>query len=555
MQFEEPITELPENPNTLLNATLDQILGELAAENRNTRNQRDVIVSSAKSRIRELLNRVLNASAIGVDPLKWWCNLIDSNSKQIATPALEVLSIPATSAPIERVFSQAGLATARHRNRTSFELLNSQLVFYCNIECLERSKKSILPQDIPFYIRMFATGTSLNYAASSTHAKICCAFTTPGINSTRQKINSAFNSTVASNYWYPACGTVAVTEGVGQTNLVINRNDPLAAMSLVDDATSALQKPNELPDISIRKSPNKIRCEDKSKLIKKSRTHTKDMKQCDPKAKDFALLDYRTKGKRARPYSKEPPKPQNAYSQQGAASSMKTVIYGSSAHNPPAKLSDVIVGSAQTLERWKISNIQLPPNVHNVSHPEVLKANPLGSSSNKDDFDKMRKKLNRQLHDTVEILEDSTGHSYASIFKKYLRVSDEGAQLTTVDIEDPFIMRHHQILNFAAFCEMLVSRVESLKRIMLTTKQDHEDKAGQAKSLAELTRSLLQHDVSLTIGYKDFHDRMIRFDNGYAIQIGRGLDIYKFQSKYTIGFQLQKLRKCKKTTIHVYREY
>uniref|UniRef100_A0A915DW53 Uncharacterized protein n=1 Tax=Ditylenchus dipsaci TaxID=166011 RepID=A0A915DW53_9BILA len=222
-------------------------------------------------------------------------------------------------------------------------------------------QKSILPQDIPFYIRMFATGTSLNYAASSTHAKICCAFTTPGINSTRQKINSAFNSTVASNYWYPACGTVAVTEGVGQTNLVINRNDPLAAMSLVDDATSALQKPNELPDISIRKSPNKIRCEDKSKLIKKSRTHTKDMKQCDPKP-----------------------------SQQGAASSMKTVIYGSSAHNPPAKLSDVIVGSAQTLERWKISNIQLPPNVHNVSHPEVLKANPLGSSSNKDDFDKMR---------------------------------------------------------------------------------------------------------------------------------------------------------------------
>uniref|UniRef100_A0A915D0D7 Uncharacterized protein n=1 Tax=Ditylenchus dipsaci TaxID=166011 RepID=A0A915D0D7_9BILA len=124
MQFEEPITEVPENPNTLLNATLDQILVELAAVNRITRNHRDVIVSSAKSRIRESLNRVINASAIGVDPLKWWCNLIDFNSKQIASPALEVLSIAATIALIQRVFSQAGLATARHRNRTSFELLN-----------------------------------------------------------------------------------------------------------------------------------------------------------------------------------------------------------------------------------------------------------------------------------------------------------------------------------------------------------------------------------------------------------------------------------------------
>uniref|UniRef100_A0A915E9V1 HAT C-terminal dimerisation domain-containing protein n=1 Tax=Ditylenchus dipsaci TaxID=166011 RepID=A0A915E9V1_9BILA len=150
MQFEEPITELPENPNTSLNATLDQILGELAAENRNTRNQRDVIVSSAKSRIRELLNRVLNASAIGVDPLKWWCNLIDSNSKQIATLALEVLSIPTTSAPIERVFSQAGLATARHRNRTSFELLNSQLVFYCNIMTMSMRLILILNYDYEY---------------------------------------------------------------------------------------------------------------------------------------------------------------------------------------------------------------------------------------------------------------------------------------------------------------------------------------------------------------------------------------------------------------------
>uniref|UniRef100_A0A915DCC2 HAT C-terminal dimerisation domain-containing protein n=1 Tax=Ditylenchus dipsaci TaxID=166011 RepID=A0A915DCC2_9BILA len=103
-----------------MNATLDQILGEVAAENKKFRSQKEVSQSNAKSWVRDVLNRVLNASSSAIDPLKWWVNMLDADAKQIAILALEVLSIPATSAPIERVFSQAGLATARHRNKSLF---------------------------------------------------------------------------------------------------------------------------------------------------------------------------------------------------------------------------------------------------------------------------------------------------------------------------------------------------------------------------------------------------------------------------------------------------
>uniref|UniRef100_A0A915CXK8 HAT C-terminal dimerisation domain-containing protein n=1 Tax=Ditylenchus dipsaci TaxID=166011 RepID=A0A915CXK8_9BILA len=107
--------------------------GKVAAENKKFRSQKEVSQSSAKSWVRDVLNRVLNASSSAIDPLKWWVNMLDTDAKQIAILALEVLSIPATSAPIERVFSQAGLATARHRNKSLFHLLNSQLVVYCNM--------------------------------------------------------------------------------------------------------------------------------------------------------------------------------------------------------------------------------------------------------------------------------------------------------------------------------------------------------------------------------------------------------------------------------------
>uniref|UniRef100_A0A915D6W3 HAT C-terminal dimerisation domain-containing protein n=1 Tax=Ditylenchus dipsaci TaxID=166011 RepID=A0A915D6W3_9BILA len=67
-----------------------------------------------------------------IDSLKYWTSLIETEVQPVAKLALEVLSVSISSAPVERIFSQAGLATARHRNRTKLDLLNSQLFIHCN---------------------------------------------------------------------------------------------------------------------------------------------------------------------------------------------------------------------------------------------------------------------------------------------------------------------------------------------------------------------------------------------------------------------------------------
>ena len=55
------------------------------------------------------------------------CAEVWEEAKPLTMFALEVLSVPATSAPVERVLSKAGLMTRLHRNRAKLPLMNDGL--------------------------------------------------------------------------------------------------------------------------------------------------------------------------------------------------------------------------------------------------------------------------------------------------------------------------------------------------------------------------------------------------------------------------------------------
>ena len=120
------------------------------------------------------------------------------------------------------------------------------------------------------------------------------------------------------------------------------------------------------------------------------------------------------------------------------------------------------------------------------------------------------------------IMYGDTGYSYESILGPYLRGAKE------LTLEDPYIRLPHQIQNFVRFCEMVV-KAPAIKKITLITGYDDKTQLADLQDkLGELKQSLLELDVLLDIRFHpNMHDREIRFDHGWVIKIGRGLDFYQ----------------------------
>uniref|UniRef100_UPI00398E4E30 MIT domain-containing protein 1 isoform X2 n=1 Tax=Pristiophorus japonicus TaxID=55135 RepID=UPI00398E4E30 len=146
-----------------------------------------------------------------------------------------------------------------------------------------------------------------------------------------------------------------------------------------------------------------------------------------------------------------------------------------------------------------------------------------------DRAEQIKKQLNKlkeegKYHEQIKIPADATGFSYEKLFKPYL-----DPFVTEVWVEDPYIRHVHQLYNFLRFCEMLVKGPCKVKTIHLLTSLD--DSGGylqQTSGLEEIKQSLQSYGVTLEVNHSSsIHDREIRFNNGWMIKIGRGLDYFK----------------------------
>uniref|UniRef100_A0A3Q3XNM2 MIT domain-containing protein n=1 Tax=Mola mola TaxID=94237 RepID=A0A3Q3XNM2_MOLML len=148
-----------------------------------------------------------------------------------------------------------------------------------------------------------------------------------------------------------------------------------------------------------------------------------------------------------------------------------------------------------------------------------------------------------KYHEQIRIAEDATGYSYEALFKPYI-----SSVLTEVWVEDPYIRHIHQLYNFLRFCEMLLKASCKVKRIHLLTTQD------EVSYFRELQESLSAQGVTLDVQYSStIHDREIRFNNGWIIKIGRGLDYFKKpKGRFSVGYCDYDLRQCQETTVDIF---
>nr|XP_006001431.1 PREDICTED: MIT domain-containing protein 1 [Latimeria chalumnae] len=154
-----------------------------------------------------------------------------------------------------------------------------------------------------------------------------------------------------------------------------------------------------------------------------------------------------------------------------------------------------------------------------------------------------------KYHEEIKIEENATGFSYEKLFKPYLNET-----VTEVWVEDPYIRQVHQLYNFLRFCEMLAKKPCKVKKIHLLTSLNEDGGDQQRSSLEEIKQSLKKYGITLDVtDSPTIHDREIRFNNGWMIKIGRGLDYFKKpQGRFSIGYCDFDLRQCHETTVDIF---
>ena len=133
-----------------------------------------------------------------------------------------------------------------------------------------------------------------------------------------------------------------------------------------------------------------------------------------------------------------------------------------------------------------------------------------------------------------------TGVTYEKLFAPYL------ANANKITVEDPYIRASWQIKNFMEFVTMLIDTrpVDDLK-INLITNEEEEKIPDLIDKLDDIKDDLVAYGIEFEYKFRDFHDRCIKTDTGWTIQLGRGLDIYEKYNTYSIANSRQDKRKCK----------
>lgn len=150
----------------------------------------------------------------------------------------------------------------------------------------------------------------------------------------------------------------------------------------------------------------------------------------------------------------------------------------------------------------------------------------------------------------VEIRANQSNVSYKRLFGDYLETASE------IIITDPYIRAPFQIDNLIELIqtarECCVNNEELV--IELHTKNDEDKIPDMIDTFDELKNELEAVGISFSYYFDADHDRSITLNNGWKINLSRGLDIFDKFSRFSLGNVRQENRRCRSCTITYMKE-
>ena len=208
--------------------------------------------------------------------------------------------------------------------------------------------------------------------------------------------------------------------------------------------------------------------------------------------------------------------------------------------------------SVETLE--KVSNTLIvpvnAPKINNAGTLTDANAQPFLSDKKEktevptEEGRSKRPRIQQLAEKSVTIRMGQTGVSYEKLFATYLCNASE------ITVEDPYIRAPWQIKNLMELVTMLIDTrpVDDLKIHLLTNEE--EDKIPDLiDKLDDIKDDLASYGIEFDYKFRDFHDRCIKTDTGWTINLGRGLDMFEKYNSFSVAASRQDMRKCKECTI------
>lgn len=142
----------------------------------------------------------------------------------------------------------------------------------------------------------------------------------------------------------------------------------------------------------------------------------------------------------------------------------------------------------------------------------------------------------------VEIKANQRGVSYDTLFGEYL------AGARKIVVVDPFLFKPYQIDNLIDLVRLILAKASDsaeTPEIRLRTKVNDAAPQEQEQALSELKEELAAEGIDFDYTYDATHDRGIFIDGKWAVNLGRGLDIYEYFPRFTLQRAEPRLRKCR----------